>query len=223
MATRKKARKRAYPIKGLVKVDGRVPVLAAAVDLPPSTTGPQGSLTIALDIPARDCTPNASTGHSRAAAVAKAQAIKAHRETAKLVAFSAIASRQLNPKKFIGYTLKHYFPSQAKTRDDDNADGACKAYRDGIADALGVDDKSLRKLKLSEFDIDKECPRVEITLHQCPPDNWRLWNEAKPKLGAKILVQTAAGDIELWPAVGARALMEGLAVLWQPLPKPRKL
>ena len=50
-------------------------------------------------------------------------------------------------------------------RDDDNADGSCKAYRDGIATALGMDDKRLKKCLLSTFANDAECPRVEITLH----------------------------------------------------------
>lgn len=49
--------------------------------------------------------------------------------------------------------------------DDDNADAALKAYRDGIADALRIDDQHLRKVSLSTFQRDPAHPRVEITLH----------------------------------------------------------
>lgn len=70
--------------------------------------------------------------------------------------------------QFAGYSLAHYFKTAA-WRDDDNADGACKAYRDGIAAALGIDDRGLRKLALSTFHKDAANPRVEITLHTATP------------------------------------------------------
>lgn len=49
--------------------------------------------------------------------------------------------------------------------DDDNADASVKAYRDGIADALRLDDRDLRKVALSTFQRDPSNPRLEITLH----------------------------------------------------------
>ena len=33
------------------------------------------------------------------------------------------------------------YPPDKRARDDDNITASCKAYRDGVADALGVDDK----------------------------------------------------------------------------------
>lgn len=37
-----------------------------------------------------------------------------------------------------------FFPPDNRRRDDDNMVGSFKAYRDGIADALGVDDRRFR-------------------------------------------------------------------------------
>lgn len=37
-----------------------------------------------------------------------------------------------------------FFPPDRRRRDDDNAIGAFKAYRDGIADALGIDDHKFK-------------------------------------------------------------------------------
>jgi hypothetical protein len=63
-----------------------------------------------------------------------------------------------------GYKLEHYFPT-LRFRDEDNADGACKAYRDGICDALGIDDKDFCKIALSTRAKDAKNPRVEITIY----------------------------------------------------------
>ncbi len=63
-----------------------------------------------------------------------------------------------------GYSLAFFFKTAA-FRDDDNADGSCKAYRDGIAQALGIDDKTFKKIKLSTHAKDAANPRVEITIY----------------------------------------------------------
>ena len=65
---------------------------------------------------------------------------------------------------YAGYSLAFYFRTAA-FRDDDNADASIKAYRDGIANALGMNDRDLRKCQLSTYQKDAECPRVEITLY----------------------------------------------------------
>jgi hypothetical protein len=64
----------------------------------------------------------------------------------------------------IGYSLAHYFPTY-RFRDEDNADGACKAYRDGICDAVGTDDANFCKIELSTRAKDANNPRVEITVY----------------------------------------------------------
>jgi hypothetical protein len=101
----------------------------------------------------------------------KARLVKRHRTRARLATLELLGlqyhSRDLPIPMFTGYTLAHYFKTAAY-RDDDNADAACKAYRDGIADALGIDDRQLPKLALSTFHKDATNPRVEITLHVLP-------------------------------------------------------
>ena len=128
-------------------------------------------MTITLPIPDRRISPNARRGQSRAAAIAKSRLVKRHRTRARLATLELLGlqyhSRDLPIPTFAGYTLAHYFKTAAH-RDDDNADAACKAYRDGIADALGIDDRQLPKLALSTIAKDATNPRVEITLHVLP-------------------------------------------------------
>lgn len=125
-------------------------------------------MTIILPIPDRRVSPNACRGQSKFAAFKKSRLVKLHRTRARLLTLEAIgklyhATGQPVPA-FTGYTLAHFFATAA-WRDDDNADAACKAYRDGIADAFGIDDRRLPKLALSTRDKDADWPRVEITLH----------------------------------------------------------
>jgi crossover junction endodeoxyribonuclease RusA len=72
------------------------------------------------------------------------------------------------PPAFTSYSLAFHFP-QERNRDDDNAAASCKAYRDGIADALRIDDSTLRIQSLTAA-IDRTNPRLEITLHEKSPD-----------------------------------------------------
>lgn len=94
--------------------------------------------------------------------MAKAKLVKRHREIARLIMSSAMVSMKRRPV-FAGYSMEFFFRTAA-FRDDDNADASCKAYRDGIAQALGVDDRTLRKLRLSTYQKDSALPRVEITV-----------------------------------------------------------
>lgn len=125
-------------------------------------------MTIVLPVPDSRIGPNASRGQSRGAAIAKSRRIKLARRRAKLATLELLGlqyhAKGLPVPAFTGYTLAHFFRTAA-FRDDDNADGACKAYRDGIAEALGIDDRQLPKLALSTMAKDAAHPRVEITLH----------------------------------------------------------
>jgi len=98
---------------------------------------------ITLPIPDRAVSPNARRGQSKKAAIIKAKKVRLHRQRAKVLALEALGNTYhihgLPVPAFAGYSLVHFFKTAAP-RDDDNADGACKAYRDGIADALGIDD-----------------------------------------------------------------------------------
>ena len=126
---------------------------------------PDGRLILSLPLPDRAVSPNAQRGNSRISAVIKSARIKAHRYRAWAGTKSAVAARTPTPA-FAGYSLAFHWPTAAY-RDDDNADASCKAYRDGIASALGMDDRHLRKLALSTHAKDKDHPRLEITLLPC--------------------------------------------------------
>jgi hypothetical protein len=127
-----------------------------------------GSLTVSLPIPDRAVSPNARRGQSRWAAIAKSKVVKEHRKRARYVFEVAIEAHALKGRVFTGYSLAHFFETAA-FRDDDNADASCKAYRDGCAEALKMDDKGLRKCRLSTQAKDAECPRVEFTIYPATP------------------------------------------------------
>lgn len=118
---------------------------------------------ITLPIPDREVSPNASRGQSRWAAISKSKKVKLHRDRARVE--TIIAKQSFDCEQMpVGYSLAHYFPTMA-FRDEDNADGACKAYRDGICDAFGISDKNFCKLALSTRAKDASNPRVEITIY----------------------------------------------------------
>lgn len=131
--------------------------------LPAPVLHADGTLTICLPMPPASISPNARRGESRAAAIGKSKVVKAYRSLAHLMLCNALLALDLGTKRFTGYKLEFYFKTRA-FRDDDNADASCKAYRDGMADALGMDDRALRKCALSTYAHDPKCPRVEITL-----------------------------------------------------------
>lgn len=113
-------------------------------------------MTICLPIPDRRLSPN-SRGHWSSGHKARKQA----RQLAYLTTRSAL--RGEHPPPVSGYRLAFYFAARRR-RDDDNWSAACKAYRDGIADALGIDDHQLRQTESPAMEIDPANPRLEITL-----------------------------------------------------------
>lgn len=117
-------------------------------------------MTITLPLPDKRLSPNAR-GHWRV----KAKATKSARQLARLLAGKDINSYDwwTDPAKIRSYSLAFFWPD-ARRRDDDNAAASCKAYRDGIADALGIDDHKLIMATTPSFSIDRQNPRVEITL-----------------------------------------------------------
>ena len=108
------------------------------------------SNTITLPLPSRNLSPNARIHWSKLANFKK-QA----RRLAALEAFD-----QVGPAMFKGYRLDFYWPTKRR-RDKDNATAMCKAYLDGVADALGQDDSEW-DFDGVRFAIDKENPRLEI-------------------------------------------------------------
>ena len=114
-------------------------------------------MTITLPIPDPRLSPNGSHRHWSS----KAKVKKKARELAKLTTWSAL--QRTEPPTFTRYRLRFYHSIQRR-RDDDNAAAACKAYRDGIAEALGVDDSTLRMAEAPLLAIDKANPRLEFEL-----------------------------------------------------------
>ena len=117
---------------------------------------------ISLSLPHADISPN-SRKHWRA----KAVKTKEHRARAKLVTQAGILDSVLMELPST-YSLAFFLPDKRK-RDDDNLAASCKAYRDGIADALGIDDHNLRMDSAPTMQLDREDPRVEITLNTKKP------------------------------------------------------
>lgn len=114
-------------------------------------------MTVTLPIPSRLLSPNA-----RISWRARNSLTKLHRQRAKLRTLEAAGLN--TPPPFTGYSLAFHYPD-ARRRDDDNALASTKAYRDGIADALHMDDFNLRLAAVPTFAIDRTNPRLEITLH----------------------------------------------------------
>jgi len=118
---------------------------------------PEGELTICLPLPARALSPNAKSKHP--------MILHRHKKAAKQRAYieTRRAAGMFRLPTFTRYTLTFHH-STNRNRDDDNAAASCKAYRDGIAAGLGVDDNTLRLTGETRLLIDRENPRLEITL-----------------------------------------------------------
>jgi crossover junction endodeoxyribonuclease RusA len=114
-------------------------------------------MVLILPLPNKGLSPNARLHWRR-----KSRLTVNARKLARLLTLAALNPGGSLPV-FRGYAMAFYYPDRRK-RDDDNSEAGCKAYRDGIADALGVDDASLRKVQLSRFEVDRLNPRLEITL-----------------------------------------------------------
>lgn len=94
------------------------------------------ALELVLPWPSKDLSPNGRVHWSR-----KAKATKHARQTAVVVAHEAgWRALQLPPGKLHLWVSFHQAPGKALP-DDDNMLGRFKAYRDGIAQVLGIDDK----------------------------------------------------------------------------------
>lgn len=147
-----------------------------------------------LPLPARELSPNLRVHFAKKAPITRAHRERAffatlgqiagkrdlptrilHKDQQRLglpavrnTAFYHQLARLLTPAgttipRITGYTLTFYLPD-ARSRDDDNLAAACKAYRDGIADALQIDDSTLALAARPVLEIDRADPRVKITL-----------------------------------------------------------
>lgn len=88
---------------------------------------------IVLPWPPRELSPNGRVHWAK-----KAKAARAYRQACYLLAKQA---RLVAPATERIPLLVTFLPPDRRRRDDDNCIGAFKAGRDGLADALGVDDR----------------------------------------------------------------------------------
>jgi hypothetical protein len=113
-------------------------------------------MTITLPLPDARLSPNARCHWAK-----KSTITRRHVRRAAAATMAALGGRAI--PSFSGYTLAFFFPNAIR-RDDDNAAASCKAYRDGIAKALCIDDHGLRMAAAPSIQIDRINPRLEITL-----------------------------------------------------------
>lgn len=117
---------------------------------------------IVLPWPSKDLSPNA-----RMHWAPKSAAKKKAREDAAVATYAAMMhgareTRQAYAGDHILPVRITFYPPDKRRRDDDNMVGSFKAARDGIADALAVDDRRFRPVYVFE---DSEAPgRVEVVL-----------------------------------------------------------
>lgn len=97
------------------------------------------ALELVLPWPSKDLSPNARV-HYRV----KAAATKLARQTAVVLAHEAGWKGLQLPPGRLHLWIDCYQAPGKKLPDDDNMIGRCKAYRDGIAQALGIDDKRFK-------------------------------------------------------------------------------
>jgi crossover junction endodeoxyribonuclease RusA len=87
----------------------------------------------------KDLSPNARVNWRR-----RAEATKTARQMAVVLALGAGWREVCLPEGRLHLWLDFYQASGKKLPDDDNMPGRCKAYRDGIAQVLGIDDKRFK-------------------------------------------------------------------------------
>lgn len=91
---------------------------------------------IMLPWPPRNLSPN-----SRVHWAVRSRATKTYRETCHWIALSSGVRIDWEGEIHLWITM---YPPDRRRRDDDNVMSSCKGLRDGVADALGVDDSRFR-------------------------------------------------------------------------------
>ena len=129
----------------------------------------QCEMLVDLPYPHRYLSPNA-----RVCWPAKYAQVKRHRQQAYLTALEQVLHLGGRPRKPIGkvaYTI-HFIPKTRRGRDEDNLISSCKAYLDGIADAMGINDKNFTIRGVTQdSSTSRFRPRVQIYLNWEEEDN----------------------------------------------------
>ena len=116
-------------------------------------------ITLSLPWPHKDLSPNARV-HWRP----RAKVIKAARTEAYALMFAGMTLRErgrlyLREKLRVSFT---FHPKDKRRRDVDNLISSTKAHRDGIADALGIDDSNF--ILTAEIGEPRKPACVEVTI-----------------------------------------------------------
>ncbi len=115
---------------------------------------------IVLPWPDKRLSPNARTHWAVLAKVKKQARADAH--TLTTVALSLKVKKAIAAGEGRIPIVVRFCPPDARHRDDDNAIASFKAARDGIADALGIDDR--RFLPTYQFMEPEKPGRVEVVI-----------------------------------------------------------
>ena len=120
---------------------------------------PFATLRIVVNIPGKACQTNVrSHWAAKAKAIAKSRADAADGTQRSLGAYA--------PPKWVGVRVHvAWYARTARVMDEANIVAAIKGVQDGIADALGIDDRFFESPTVSQHK-DADRPRVEITLSE---------------------------------------------------------
>lgn len=120
------------------------------------------SLVIVLPLPPRVLSPNCMVG-SLCGRFAKAAAAKKYRNLAKVAVEEAVI--ETSPWDSVSVGAAFYYATKRR-RDQDNAMSSLKSAYDGIVDSGLVvdDDYGHMSREAPQFNIDKQHPRVELTI-----------------------------------------------------------
>ena len=105
------------------------------------------SITITIgEAPDPGLSPNARKHH-----MARHRLVKAARKAAYFETLNGRTwSEMPNVQPPLALHILIAWPSKRRIADDDNAIGSAKAYRDGIADAMGVNDRDMRVASITQ-------------------------------------------------------------------------
>jgi crossover junction endodeoxyribonuclease RusA len=119
---------------------------------------------VVIDIVIPMTPPRALSPNARIHWAPKAKAAAKFRSAARLATFAAMSQAERSrvaTATTIGYRIRvSWEPRRVGLRDEDNVLASCKAAIDGIADALGIDDRILR---IRGIDIDRTS-RLGVTV-----------------------------------------------------------
>lgn len=118
------------------------------------------SNSVALPWPPKGLSPN-SRGHW----AQRARVVKAYRQTCRIL---AMAAKLRAPAEGEVFLRVDYFPPDRRARDWDNIIASSKAMFDGLADAMGVNDKRFVVLTHVHHDAPVKSGRVDVGLEALP-------------------------------------------------------